>query len=377
MITTPKINATALIVISLIPFFYLFQIVKDNAMYLNFLSFGVLFLFLILISLFNNIKHKFKFSIGDGLFSSFILFYIIILNYNNERVGFSSYLIVLYLIVLCFNFINIKLDISSVKKSLTYIIITYFLVSLVLTFFPQYYGVYGLDLRYIGLSTSPTVFGIVSLMLYIVFIGFLSDNFVLKIFLYILLIYLLMVSGSRINLIVGLLIPLYLSFINYKKLFFKYNKILYLIILITLLLVYPLYSTLKVPDAVDYLNRISSGDSDRTRFYYSTILFTAIENGNLNSLFFGHGSNASLALLGDESHKPHNDYLRIIYDYGIFFFIFFFISLFNIFKKNKYTSFLVLIYLFSFYHNMIFDMYIFMLLFFISKLTYKRLEHAK
>jgi len=237
------------------------------------------------------------------------------------------------------------------------------MISLSLIFIPSYYVVYENEIRFSGLLLSPTVFGIYSLIYFVTFLRFSDKNEVFgKIFLYAILIVLLFAAKSRLNIFIALLLPFYFSLIG-KEIFFKHKRKLFIFILFSSIFMYPVYELTK--DTMIETRRNAS-DSDNTRLGYTVILVKEIQEASFIKKMFGNKANSSLKLIGNNSIKPHNDFLRIIYDYGIIFFILYLFVIYYYFKRDYFLSFIIVIYLASFYHNMIFDLFMITYLIFMS-----------
>jgi hypothetical protein len=122
--------------------------------------------------------------------------------------------------------------------------------------------------------------------------------------------------------------------------------------------------------------RNNAKNSDNTRMFYSLKLLAAIDINSV-SFIFGNGANSSLEVIGHTNIKPHNDFLRMLYDYGILFLLLYIIFLYKIFVINRYTAYLVIIYMFSFYHNMVFDFYTLVLLLIFSKIKFTTKQYRE
>jgi hypothetical protein len=274
--------------------------------------------------------------------------------------SFSIYIISLFLVILLFLILKIKfyLQKSILVYILTSIIISYFIISLLLSNVSIGYIMVGSELRYTGLFISPTVFGIVSILIYIFFVKYIKNKILIFI-IYFILFYLIYLTKSRLDVALVIIFPILILLHKYNLL--KNKKIIFTTIMIISMSFYPIYTYFKINYDIQQQERADASDSDNTRIFYSLELVNQIEKNNYISFFLGNGANSSVNLIGGE-HKPHNDFLRIIYDYGIVFFIIFMYALYKIYIINIYSSISIIVYMFSFYHNMIFDIYVVILI---------------
>ncbi|MFO0323105.1 MAG: hypothetical protein ACK504_11845, partial [Bacteroidota bacterium] len=68
---------------------------------------------------------------------------------------------------------------------------------------------------------------------------------------------------------------------------------------------------------------------------------------------------------------PHNDFIRLAYDFGIICTILFLFFLYRISRINNVSFLILLLYLFSFYHNMVYDFFLISILVFYSGIKHK------
>lgn len=323
-----------------------------------FINASILFLLLYFSLLLQNTICRPRFS---TTIHSFFLIIIIIINFSMQYLGFSIYLLVLVVSVILLTSIKY---LFTTRKIVPTIIFFYFIVSFILSNFSIGYLYTGTDLRFTGMFLSATTFGITSLYLFIYFL-YNSKNRYMKLVLYIILIYLIYLSQSRLNLLVVVLLPI--VFTAYYLNFFNNDMKYFILILLIVSLMYPLYQYVQSIYEVSS-TRGNAEASDSTRFFYSLKILSNIDFYNI-SFYFGHGTGSAIDIIGHDNIKPHNDFLRIVYDYGIIFFIFFNTILYRFFIMNIHMAMMVIIYIFSFYHNMIFDSYSILLIVFLSKFT--------
>jgi hypothetical protein len=226
---------------------------------------------------------------------------------------------------------------------------------------------------------SPTVFSVYVEVFLILALGY-EEKFSYRIFYFLSALVIILLTRTRLNIIFACLIPfLVYSFENLK---FSKGKFL-IMFLLSLNLIYPLYTLVTQFDFIKTKvvnSRYASGRdaSFGLRNYLNQLTYN--EYLYENSLFqklFGSGTESSRILIIEKFKYDiltHNDFIRFTFDFGIITTIFFILFLFEISKKN-YISFLVLLlYLFSFYHNMIYDFFILSIIIITHKNNFPRLN---
>ena len=302
------------------------------------------------------------------------VFFLILINFNFQEFSFSIYLVFIFFLIVFFSAIQPAIEIRKFHIYIRSIIVIYFLTSSILVFIPQYSMLFENESRYAGLWLSPTVFGISSLIYYITFLNFSSKkDMIMRVLLYCILITLLVIAKSRINLFLGILIPGYFYFVSAKRLLLHKRKMFVLLIL-TGIFFYPIYEFTKINN---FEARQNADDSDRTRLGYSVLLLKGFQSSTITCKIFGNKANSSLSLIGDDSIKPHNDFLRVMYDYGVLFLLLYILILYYYYQSSTYMSFIIVIYIFSFYHNMIFDFFLLVYLIFMRFMLKSNYQNTK
>ena len=356
-----KLYFFQLVVLLLTPFLFIFDFFIENTNLAYFLHIPLILFLCILIYIANSDVRVVRWNSKAVII--FILMLILTLNFNVEFYQYSSYITSLLFLMLFFVLLRPNTSLIQFKKHILIIIYLYFFISLLLSFSNDYYVFIADNFRFRGLGSSSNVSGIISLVFFVVYKN-LGTSRILKILMYLLLIYLLFKEGGRINLMVGILMPCYYYFMNYYKIF-TYTKTLFFIIFSILLLVYPISSTLNFTD----IDKNTVDASINTRVFYSALLLEEIATSELRFLLFGHGSHSAISMIGDMKIKPHNDFLRMLYDYGVLFFILFNFYIYKLFSQSKEYSFLIVIYYASFYHNMVFDLWLVVFMLFIYQIV--------
>ena len=158
-----------------------------------------------------------------------------------------------------------------------------------------------------------------------------------RILLYGLVFFLVYITKTRLILLFLIVYPL--IYFSIKRLKISYGFI-YIIFFLTLFFVYPVYEII----AEYFPNLIASryeGEKD-TSFGLRNYLFRIVENdfysGNITEILFGKGNENSRIVIADlfkSDLMPHNDYLRVVNDWGIFGGLVFFIFIYKYFFSSS------------------------------------------
>ncbi len=231
-------------------------------------------------------------------------------------------------------------------------------------FFVILYSFIGLDsislndqmLRFHGFTGTATTFSTIVLTLY-VFGLYTSRNKILLISLFSLSLLLIIASQTRTSLLLFLLLNLIYFFRGFIKT--KYLKIFYILSLVFVLSMPVVSAIFSANSMSEMISRGEDGEdaSLTSRNYFYLMQFNALVNMDFADVVFGTGINKSLFIDGDlDESDPHNDFFKLVFDYGVLYLIAFFIF---IRQKivNLYTLSIVIIYFFSFYHNMMYSVF--------------------
>jgi|SRR5690625_2733756 len=208
--------------------------------------------------------------------------------------------------------------------------------------------------RFKGFSVSSTSFS-----LYLTVIILLSGYYFKRKFFYVIIFitsfYFIFESGTRTTLVALVFIPLIASI--YRMI--AWREFYLITIIIIIISAYPLYGIISDASAIELNARMDEdGGSYATRLSLTLLMVDLISENSFYEFMFGNGVEYSrIYILNNRGMDlmPHNDFLRILIDYGVIFFILFISILIKFMKKNSKTLTIGIIYLLSFYHNMIFD----------------------
>ena len=241
-------------------------------------------------------------------------------------------------------------------------LIVYIALSIPFIFLPQGYTS---QQRFMGFVGSPTIYS-----------GFITSIFVVIslrwkltsikfIGLYLLVFALVYLTKTRLLLIFLLIYPVLMLLLktrfalNRKQIFVAFYAVTFLI--------YPLYN--RVVEWFPSLLTLRYGRQEDASFRLRNYLFLESEkeyfSGSLLQMLFGRGNEYSRNFvmdLMDIDLMPHNDYMRILIDWGLIGFLVFSLLLFVLAIKNNYTLLLCLVYMILFYSNTVFNIYLFSLI---------------
>jgi hypothetical protein len=263
--------------------------------------------------------------------------------------------IIFFIYLLVFTISNTFFKNKDLRKPIFLGLSLYLLFSLIFLFFKSSYALEG---RYSGFSTSSTTYSVYITAIVIIGIHFIKNK-TLKVFTFIIGFIFVLLSMTRLNLVYYIFIPVIYKLSKFKKL----RSLILLSIIILLSLAYPIYFSLieSYPQIVEYRYESGRDASFGLRYALFNTVYKEWLTSDIRNIFFGNGMEASRLLIIDR-HKldllPHNDFIRILYDFGVLgslSILFLFIKLFN---KNMITFQLGILYLVSFYHNMVYNFFL-------------------
>lgn len=356
--------------ILLYPFFYANSLVASSASY----TFS-LFYFLPLTLLFfllnfgkKSIQELKKNRVNLVLLGC--VFIIILLNTNDVRylkpLLFIVYLINLYLLSLTINF-------KENEKLIKYAFVSFVILSVLYLGYSHRY----LDGdRYFAFLISPTVYSVYAEVFLILLIYIIKKPSV-KFVVFIIAGIFIVISKTRLNLVFYISIP----FLIYLLENVKVSKLrVVLVYIFCLNMLYPIYSFLVQFDFGKkslVSSRYESGrdSSFGLRNHINYLVYNEYLNKtSVGEKLFGKGSEEARKLVLKKIKYdifPHNDFIRLAYDFGIICTILFLIFLYRISRINNVSFLILLLYLFSFYHNMVYDFFLISILVFYSGIKHK------
>jgi len=288
--------------------------------------------------------------------------------YNYSEIRYSLPLFFAsYLFLLGLNLSNgSRIDYSINKVALNYFYI-YLALSLVFLLFFDFSQTLVGD-RFRGFTGSPTTYSAIITIVYLIWDGTNQKWTLKRIILFSLLFYLVFLSKTRLLLIFLLLYPFILYIMGKKKL--KY-RLVFVSAVVILFFIYPLYGVVVdyFPQLVSLRYQDGRDASFGLRYHLYNINIQEYFNGNWAQMLFGRGNEFSrlfvLEKMGGDLF-PHNDFVRILLDWGAIGLITFLFILYKIAITNRTVLMISLVYLVLFYSNMVFSLFIISILMLLS-----------
>lgn len=225
--------------------------------------------------------------------------------------------------------------------------------------------------RFEGFLGSPTVYSAFLVLLYMLALPQWKSLY-LKIFFYLIVFLFVFLSKTRLVLLLMIMLPLLFIAIDRFKL--GYRKI-FITSFLVLFFLYPAYSAVVEYFPVLVTMRYEEG-RDRSfglRFYLYNLVERDFKNQDLNAQLLGQGNEHSRLLVKrvfNQDLYPHNDFIRLVNDWGIIGAGLFFIVLFRYATRSKIALMIALIYIIQFYSNLIFNLFLVSILLGVSILSY-------
>ncbi len=218
--------------------------------------------------------------------------------------------------------------------------------------------------RYIGFTGSPTTFSGLLVALFILFDTLSDQKRWIRILVFLFVFLFVALSKTRLVMIFLIGYPFLTYFINKKAL----NKGgVFMVFFLTLFFVYYLYGLVveKYPEIITLRYKDARDASFGLRYRLYEIVEENFISGNKWEILFGKGNEYSRNLIIEEIGLdifPHNDFIRLINDWGVVGGGAFFVLLYRLSLKNITSLLIALLYIVLWYSNMIFNLYLFSIL---------------
>lgn len=232
--------------------------------------------------------------------------------------------------------------------------------------------------RFEGFLGSPTVYSAYLVLLYILAVPSFKKN-QYKIIFYLVILAFVFLSKTRLMFILTLILPFLYFAIEKWKLSLK--KI-FLGVFLVLFFLYPVYKV-----AIDYFPelvtmRYETG-RDRSydlRFYLYVITQEDFLRQDTKTKLLGQGNEHSRLFvknrIGNDVY-PHNDFMRVLNDWGILGSLLLFGIIYRYGTRNNMALMVVIIYLIQFYSNLVFNLFLISILVSISTLSANKPEEPE
>lgn len=220
--------------------------------------------------------------------------------------------------------------------------------------------VYVEEIRFSGFSPSPTTF--TTYLLYVFTIYLFTEKSTLKLIVALApTVFFVAVSQTRISF---LLLGLILALKVFNKIVEKRIGLFFVVTVIVAISFYPLVTILG--DSVHFTNRYEGQQdySTLTRLNLFSNQVNALLDGDFSQYLIGNGiGTGDMVGFANEAEgkDQHNDFFTLVYEYGIPFFLIFLLFMYR-FANSVFALAIIAIYFFSFYHNMLYNLYAFLII---------------
>lgn len=334
------------------------------------------------IEIFFNVYNNHPVSIDKSNISVLILSILLFLISSLNWTGFSNSKPIIWTFF-CFQLMLLmsidKRSIVIKTKSIKILIWIILIINYLMLLFPNFY----LNGRFRGFAISPTVLSVVFEGYVILGLYFFKTR--TKYLYFILVAFLVWKTETRINFLFLIMIPM--IFLLFKNIRNKRIKFFFVIIFIVFtILIYPLYGFILQSEFVSFLKfgeRVSENGNDSSfnlRFHLFIVAIEYLSNLSYIEMLLGSGSETLRRIIEvDQGYDllPHNDYLRILIDFGGLFITLYLIFLYKIALKNVFCFLFFILYLFTFYHNMVYSFFIPTLLILFSRVKHENDKNIK
>lgn len=351
-----SINKILFIVLFYPIFLFFPNVFGKESFFLTTPYFFIVFLFLTAILLF---RSKFYFPINFKILVLLII--IVFYNFSSFRYSLPVFFI-LYVFVLNAVLTSMEKDKISIKM-LELIFYLYVIISIPFIFLNNGWDISN---RFVGFVGSPTVYAGIMASGYAIVTKNWKQKTFKNIVLYVIIFGFIFMTKTRLLLIFMAVFPVFKYFLNYKSWFSK--KKVYIVFLITTMSVYPLYGVVTdlFPSLVSI--RYEEGSKDKSfglRLYLNKFMLDDFKEGTFREKVLGKGNEYSRILVKEKFKAdlmPHNDFWRILNDWGALGLVVLLYFIFKISIKNNNVFYISLIYILLFYSNMVFNVFIISLL---------------
>jgi hypothetical protein len=281
-----------------------------------------------------------------------------ILNFSSFRYSlpilFAGYLLVFYWYLTTLQ--EVSLDI--VRSFLSRVFLAYVLISLFFLFvLPHSHMAIG-D-RFIGFTGSPTTYAAVMATLFLFMDAGREKTGLKRLGTYLLVLLFVYLSKTRLILIFLLLYPFLLFFMARRRVLYR---MVYLIFFTTLFFLYGVYRAVVefFPELITLRYEDGRDASFGLRYYLFELLTNDYFSGSTYEMILGKGNEYSRQLVEADRGLdlfPHNDFYRLMTDWGALGAMLFFVFFYRISGKNRTALMISLLYLILFYSNMVYNLF--------------------
>ena len=288
-----------------------------------------------------------------------LLIFISIFNFTTIRyslpVLFCVYLFILYLYL-----VSILKNPGLLNKKLMLIFFwIYVLMSVFFVLFLDFTHMAVGD-RFIGFTGSPTTYAAILTAVFIMIDSRMKKLSFLRIAVFVSVVFFVYLSKTRLILLFLLLYPLLLVLLDKRRVPYSF---VFLSFFIVLFFLYEVYEVVVIyfPELITLRYEDARDASFGLRYYLYLMVEADFNSGTVWEMIFGKGNEYSRLLverhIGQDIY-PHNDFIRLMNDWGILGCSLYMIFLFRVSIVNKTSLLISLLYLILFYSNLVFNLFL-------------------
>jgi hypothetical protein len=217
--------------------------------------------------------------------------------------------------------------------------------------------------RFSGFTISASVYSTFLTAIYIIYYWVGEGSFKVKLVVFCVFAMFIAFSETRLNLIFFMLLPIIFWLAASKQL----KLIALLSFIIVLNLIYPLYSLIAERSNIIATYRYEDGRdaSFELRYALYKTVWKEYKSLSVSEKIFGKGSEQARKVIQDYfkvDHMPHQDFIRILYDFGILGLSLFVLFILRKSLRDEVAYSLTYLYFISFFHNMVYNLLIILLI---------------
>ena len=214
--------------------------------------------------------------------------------------------------------------------------------------------------RFIGFTGSPTTYAAFLAAIFVMIDSRMKKLNFLRILVFLSVVLFVYLSKTRLILLFLLMYPLLTVLLNKRRVPYS---LVFLSFFIVLFFLYEVYEVVVIyfPELITLRYEDARDASFGLRYYLYLMVEADFNSGTVWEMIFGKGNEHSRLLverlLGQDIY-PHNDFIRLMNDWGILGCSLYMIFLFRISTKNKTSLLISLLYLILFYSNLVFNLFL-------------------
>lgn len=329
------------------PLLYLVPLIRETGHFVENLYFAVIFLILIA-------KLPSQRTIAISNLSISLFFVIIFFTFSSihETVGRSLLLMLLFTACLISSF-----DSGQIKKR-DILLVSLFYITISIILLGSEWAYIDDGLRYRGFSLSPTHYSVYMVLAWAMTM-LLRIPVAVKFAISCSMIFFIFISETRLSYFLVLII-LIVCVLHQAGIFAHriFRTIFFTTYAVTIALAYPLYAMVSKL-GIFGLSRYDEVDlSYEARAQFSNELLSSVSEGSWWNIIAGAGDGASRAEIITSfgyDYLPHNDFLLLLYDYGVLGLLTVMGTIIFLATRNTSTLVVGIVYITSFYHNMLYS----------------------